>query len=98
MKKEDNDENKKVFNITSNDVNKFLKKYNDKITSKDLRTWNANNLLLEYIKLPEIKNKKNPVKKAIEKVAEKLHNTYTICVKSYINPVLVEKLKNKNNI
>jgi DNA topoisomerase-1 len=97
-KKEDNDENKKVFNITSNDVNKFLKKYNDKITSKDLRTWNANNLLLEYIKLPEIKNKKNPVKKAIEKVAEKLHNTYTICVKSYINPVLVEKLKNKNNI
>ena len=53
-------------------------------------------LLLKYIKLPEIKNSKNPVKKAIEKVAEKLHNTYHICLKSYINPILIEKLKNKN--
>ena len=63
-----------------------------KITSKDL---NANNLLIEYMKLTEIKTAKNPVKKAIEKVAEKLHNTYHICVKSYINPILIEKIKNK---
>ena len=91
-KKKSNNDNK-VFNITSYDVNNFLKKYNENITSKDLRTWNANNLLLEYIKLPEIKKAKNPVKKAIEKVAEKLHNTYNICIKSYINPILIEKLK-----
>jgi len=76
-------------------INIFLKKYNEKITSKDLRTWNANNLLIEYMKLTEIKTAKNPVKKAIEKVAEKLHNTYHICMKSYINPILIEKLKNK---
>ena len=94
-KKKSNNDDNKVFDITSNDVNIFLKKYNEKITSKDLRTWNANNLLIEYIKLPEIKTAKNPVKKAIEKVAEKLHNTYHICVKSYINPILIEKLKNK---
>tara|TARA_B110000259_G_scaffold188396_1_gene247022 strand:- start:740 stop:1480 length:741 start_codon:yes stop_codon:yes gene_type:complete len=93
-KKYDSDDNK-VFDITSNDVNIFLKKYNEKITSKDLRTWNANNLLIEYMKLPEIKTAKNPVKKGIEKVASKLHNTYHICVKSYINPILIEKLKNK---
>lgn len=94
-KKKNNLDDNKVFDITSYDVNNFLKKYNEKITSKDLRTWNANNLLIEYMKLQEIKNAKNPVKKAIEKVADKLHNTYHICVKSYINPILIEKLKKK---
>ena len=94
-KKKSNSDDNKVFDITSNDVNIFLKKYNEKITSKDLRTWNANNLLIEYMKLPEIKTAKNPVKKGIEKVATKLHNSYHICIKSYINPILIEKLKNK---
>ena len=47
------------------------------------------------MKLPEIQIAKNPVKKAIEKVATKLHNTYNICIKSYINPILIEKFKNK---
>ena len=94
-KKKSNIDNNKVFNITSYDVNNFLKKYNEKISSKDLRTWNANNLLIEYMKLPEIKTARNPIKKGIEKVASKLHNTYNICVKSYINPILIEKLKNK---
>jgi len=92
-KKQYNNDDNKVFDITSNNVNTFLKKYNEKITSKDLRTWNANNLLIEYMKLPEIKTSKNPIKKAIEKVAEKLHNSYHICLKSYINPILVDKLK-----
>jgi len=92
-KKQSNNDDNKVFDITSNNVNTFLKKYNEKITSKDLRTWNANNLLIEYMKLPEIKTSKNPIKKAIEKVAEKLHNSYHICLKSYINPILVDKLK-----
>lgn len=85
----------KIFKYSSNDVNNFLKEYNPKITSKDLRTWNANNMLLEYIKLSEIKNSKNPIKKAIEKVSEKLHNSYHICLKSYINPLIVQKLKEK---
>jgi|TARA_Y100000356_G_C11192970_1_gene253228 DNA topoisomerase-1 len=93
--KKNNNENDKIFTKTSYDVNMFLKKYNNKITSKDLRTWNANNLLLKYIKTPEIKTHKNPVKKAIEKVSEQLHNSYHICLKSYINPILIEKLKEK---
>ena len=94
-RKKNNNENDKIFTKTSYDVNMFLKKYNNKITSKDLRTWNANNLLLKYIKTPEIKIHKNPVKKAIEKVSEQLHNSYHICLKSYINPILIEKLKEK---
>lgn len=90
-----NNLNDKVFTLSSKDVNLFLKKYNNNITSKDLRTWNANKLFLEYIKLPEIKNSKNPTKKAIENVALKLHNSYHICLKSYINPIIVNKFKNK---
>tara|TARA_B100001540_G_C15816997_1_gene648280 strand:- start:18193 stop:18960 length:768 start_codon:yes stop_codon:yes gene_type:complete len=95
-KKKNKDLNEKVFKYTSLDVNNYLKEYNPKITSKDLRTWNANNMLLQFIKLPEIKKSKNPVKKAIEKVSEKLHNSYHICLKSYINPILVQKLKEKH--
>ena len=93
--KKTNDKNRAVFDYNSIDVNNFLKKYNKKITSKDLRTWNANSLLLKYIKLPDILKNKNPIKKAIEKVSYKLHNTYNICIKSYINPLLIEKLKYK---
>ena len=73
--------------ITSCDVNKYLelfsKKYNLKITSKDLRTLNANTLFLNFFK--KYKN----IKKAIECTAEKLHNTYNVCKKSYIDPNII---------
>jgi DNA topoisomerase-1 len=90
--------------ITSNDVNEYLKtisKYYSKsnniiITTKDLRTWNANMLFLEYLKKIRkenqgkgINNNKKDIKKAIEMVAEKLHNTYSICKKSYIDPEII---------
>ena len=89
----DSDVKKLTVNFGFHTIN--LVEGEEKITSKDLRTWNANNMLLEYIKLSEIKNSKNPIKKAIEKVSEKLHNSYHICLKSYINPLIVQKLKEK---
>jgi DNA topoisomerase I len=99
--------------ITSNDVNIYLEnmtrtksgKGGDlKITTKDLRTWNANTLFMKYFKaiknLPSAKSGaksngkavriKDPIKKAIEMTAEKLHNSYAICKKSYIDPNIVE--------
>jgi DNA topoisomerase-1 len=100
--------------VTSNDVNEYLKKiskYYSKsnniiITTKDLRTWNANMLFLEYFKKIRKDNQgkensdgKKYIKKAIEMVAEKLHNTYSICKKSYIDPEIIanaEKQINKN--
>ena len=100
--------------ITSNDVNEYLKTIsnyysksnNTIITTKDLRTWNANTLFLEYLKKirkdnegKENSNSKKDIKKAIEMVAEKLHNTYSICKKSYIDPEIIsnaEKQINKN--
>lgn len=90
--------------ITSNDVNEYLKTIsnyysksnNTIITTKDLRTWNANTLFLEYLKKikknskgKENSNIKKDIKKAIEMVAEKLHNTYSICKKSYIDPEII---------
>jgi DNA topoisomerase-1 len=98
-------ENSKV--ITSSDVNEYLRiisKHYSKdiiITTKDLRTWNANMLFLTFFKklrkarrgeenkdTEKIVNK--DVKRAIEMVAEKLHNSYSICRKSYIDPKIIE--------
>jgi DNA topoisomerase-1 len=112
--------------ITSADVNEYLKvicnKYSKKgeepiiITTKDLRTWNANMLFLTYYKKLKKsrdrgsgKNAKDAIaslaavadtektinkdiKTAIEMVAQKLHNSYSICRKSYIDPKIIEDL------
>jgi DNA topoisomerase-1 len=120
--------------ITSADVNEYLKvisnKYSKKgaepiiITTKDLRTWNANMLFLTYYKklrksrdrgsgkdaiaslavaADTEKTINKDIKAAIEMVAQKLHNSYSICRKSYIDPKIIEDLlssvgnhKNKN--
>ena len=121
--------------ITSNDVNEYLKVASRKfakssdiyITTKDLRTWNANTLFLTYYKkIRKIRDRERlkrgeaghqgnasdardasdandardadkymkgihkDIKKAIEMVADKLHNTYSICKKSYIDPKIIE--------
>jgi DNA topoisomerase-1 len=110
--------------ITSADVNEYLKvicnKYSKKgeepiiITTKDLRTWNANTLFLTYYKklrksrdrgcgkdakdavaaavAAAEKTINKDIKAAIEMVAQKLHNSYSICRKSYIDPKIIEDL------
>lgn len=71
--------------ITANDVNNYLMcKLKVNITTKDLRTWNANNLFNKY--LHKYRNEKNPVKKALELTSLELHNTSNVCKKSYIDP------------
>jgi DNA topoisomerase-1 len=79
--------NKKIFTVSSNDVNEYLKQFGD-ISSKDIRTWQANVLFAKYF----LENKSNAdsvekrQKYAIKLVAEDLHNTEAVCKKSYINP------------
>lgn len=94
--------------VTSSDVNEYLRinsnlYSNDDsvvITTKDLRTWNANTLFIIYYKKLRKRNAakgvamgekdiKKDIKRAIEMVAEKLHNTYSICKKSYIDPEII---------
>ena len=98
--------------VSSSDVNEYLK-INSKlyskgddiiITTKDLRTWNANTLFIQYYNklrkrrgaregeggdVKRDKENKRDIKSAIELVAEKLHNTYSICKKSYIDPEII---------
>lgn len=85
----------KIINITSIDVNKYLKNISKEITAKDLRTWCANELFIKYISEKKILKHKNPVKVAINLVATKLHNTSIICKKNYIDPILIENMERK---
>lgn len=87
----------KIVNISSGDVNNYLKKISPEITAKDLRTWCANELFIKFIKDKKILSSKNPIKKAIEMVAEKLHNTSTICKKNYIDPDIINDVEKKIN-
>lgn len=85
--------------ITSNDVNKYLynfyKKFNLKITTKDLRTLNANTLFMKFFN--KNINYKNPIKKSIEETALKLHNTYAVCKKNYIDPEIIKMAESQLN-
>jgi DNA topoisomerase-1 len=83
---------KRIFKVTSYDVNNYLKSFDETISSKDLRTWQANVLFMKYF----IKNEENtisPTKRqmnALKKVAFDLHNTVAVCKKSYIYPELLD--------
>ena len=58
------------------DTNKYLKKWG--VTSKDIRTWNANELFVAHFR------KHKNVAKAVEHTAKRLHNTPAVCKASYI--------------
>lgn len=80
--------------INSVDVNNYLaNKLGVNITTKDLRTWNANNLFTKFFN--KSADCKNPIKKAIELTAMQLHNTPTVCKNSYIDPKIIELAKSK---
>lgn len=85
----------KIINITSLDVNKYLKDISPEITAKDLRTWCANEFFIKFTNDKKILKEKNPIKVAIKLVADKLHNTSAICKKNYIDPILIENMERK---
>ena len=84
------------FNIQSSDVNKYLKQFG-KFSAKNFRTWGANVelivQLIDYCKGCEKMNKKDIqtiLKKSIEGVAKKLHNTEAVCKSNYLDPELIK--------
>jgi DNA topoisomerase-1 len=71
-------ENERLFTIFPVNVNEFLEKY--QITNKDLRTWRANVLFIqEKYKFPMKSNKE-----ILDIIAEKMHNTRSVCKGSYL--------------
>src|SRR5216117_626694 len=89
------DDEGEVRNVTSQDVNDYLREItNENFTAKDFRTWAGT--VLAAIALGaqgEFETKKRAkanVKTAICAVAELLGNTAAICRKCYVHPAIVE--------
>ncbi len=85
------DEDRTYQDVTSNDVNAYLKEITaEEITAKDFRTWAGT--LLAALALKEVETfdsaaqAKRNLRAAIERVSARLGNTPTICRKCYIHP------------
>ena len=97
------DDNGEVRNVTSQDVNDYLREItNEDFTAKDFRTWAGT--LLSAVALNaqgEFETKtqaKTDIKAAICAVAELLGNTPAICRKCYIHPAVLEAYLAKTGI
>ena len=81
-----------IFAVNSTHVNTFLQNYDTNITSKDIRTWMANELYIKYFfenVEDETKFEKRQ-RNALAHVATQLHNTPAVCKTSYIFPEFLE--------
>jgi DNA topoisomerase-1 len=89
------DEEEKRRDVTSGDVNDYLREVSGKdFTAKDFRTWAGTVLAAQALKQTaefhsQQQAKKN-LKQAIEAVAEKLGNTPAVCRKCYIHPFILD--------
>jgi DNA topoisomerase-1 len=87
------DEDGEYRAITSTDVNRYLKSTMGRpFTAKTFRTWAgtlATAVLLAAELPPRGKSGERTVRRAIERVAEQLGNTATVCRKSYVHPAVV---------
>ncbi len=82
--------------VTSGDVNDYLREISgDDFTAKDFRTWAgtvaAAMALQEFLEVDDDAGRKKAVVDAIERVAERLGNTPTVCRACYVHPEVVER-------
>ncbi|HVZ43146.1 MAG TPA: DNA topoisomerase IB [Ramlibacter sp.] len=89
------DEEGELRRVTSADVNAYLREITGRdVTAKDFRTWAGT--VMAALALVEIergqtqKAQKLAIKSAVERVAERLGNTPTICRKCYIHPEVID--------
>jgi DNA topoisomerase I len=85
------DENGEPKEVTSSDVNAYLKEITGReVTAKDFRTWAGTVLaalaLREFERADSQATTKKNLRAAIEQVAQRLGNTPTICRKCYVHP------------
>jgi DNA topoisomerase I len=94
------DENGDLKDVTSSDVNAYLREVTGRdISAKDFRTWHGTVLAAVALhelhgfegktSLKEAALKRN-IKTAIERVAARLGNTVTICRKCYVHPEILQ--------
>jgi DNA topoisomerase-1 len=97
------DESGKPQDVTSGDVNAYLKEITGKdITAKDFRTWAGTVLaamaLNEMRSFDSAAQAKRNLRTAIENVAARLGNTPTICRKCYVHPEVLTSYLDGNLI
>jgi DNA topoisomerase-1 len=95
------DEQGNCQDVTSSDVNEYLKAITGKdITAKDFRTWAGTVLaamtLSELQSFDNAAQAKRNLRSAIEKVSARLGNTPTICRKCYIHPEVLNSYLDGN--
>ena len=88
------DDKNNKYRVTEKHINDFLKKYNDVLTVKMFRTWNANYMLLKEmlnLELPDTPSKaKKNIRNGIKKAASQMHHSSTVSKKSYMSSEIVE--------
>jgi DNA topoisomerase I len=97
------DEDVRAQNITSQDVNEYLRQVAaEDFTAKDFRTWGGTVLAaMALSRQDDFETKKQAkanIKTAICAVAELLGNTPAVCRKCYIHPGIVEAYLNQTRI
>lgn len=83
--------------ITATQINDYLKSFDPNITSKDIRTYEANRLFISHFRKEARVAKpasdtawKKVVREAVKKVAFDLHNTPAVARKDYIHKSLTD--------
>jgi DNA topoisomerase I len=89
------DDNGDRQTITSDDVNSYLREITGQdFTAKDFRTWAGTVLaalaLREFERFDSQAQAKKNIVRAIERVAERLGNTPSICRKCYVHPTVID--------
>jgi len=85
-----------LHSLNSSDVNQYLKEVmQEDFTCKDFRTWGGCVCALQYLlEEPAETTASKSLPALIDKVAERLGNTRTVCRKYYIHPQLLQRYEN----
>lgn len=89
------DEQGELHNVSSGDVNEYIKSYTgDDFTAKDFRTWGGTLLAVDILATEPKKpttERKQAITACVRHVAQKLGNTPAIARASYINPRVFDR-------
>ena len=86
--------------ISSDEIQKFLQTYDEGITPKMFRTWNANYHFIEKLRkdlannnitLDDKKTRGKYVNECCDHVSNQLHNTASVSKENYVSNILIDK-------
>jgi DNA topoisomerase-1 len=93
--------------VSSEEIQKFLKTYDEAITPKMFRTWNANYHFIEKLRkditannelLNDKKTKAKYINECCDHVSDQLHNTASVSKENYVSSALIERFMKGNGL